>query len=893
MATAKQVSVLEEILKWSADRPAWQRDALRRLVQNGGLTGEDVQLLTLSCKAQHSLAPAVATEPLSADHIPTRPVAGRTVTLSGIRDVRNANALAPKQTLKFGGTGLTIVYGDNGSGKSGYARILKRACRARARGETILPNVFGTPTNEPAQATLLYRVEGSDKPPFEWRDNRSGSSELSAVSFFDAECAAVQVKDPNDLAFTPFGLDVFEKLAAACKSIKAALDQEKKVLDTAKPAALRLPKAKPNTLAAKLCAGLTGSSCIEQTRTQAFLSPEDTKRLAHVRSLRDDDPQKAISALRAQQQRLAQLLELVSSLLGVLNNGDTSTFREATSAAQTTAEAAKLAAARSFPEEPLNGVGTDVWKSLWESARRYSEQAANLGKPFPVPDGGERCVLCQQELDETAAARLLRFEAFVADDTQKKTEEATRRVQALFRSLSGLRISPRVYRHTLSDIEDYSTEAVTEARRFFITAWLLRRQVLNGIGSTNWSEPAAALSQDPTSALETVAAEIGARIVEVQNSKSATERAKLMSELDELEGREWLATVLDDVGAEIERLQKLDRLQLCMKDTDTSAITSKGGTLTDEVVTNALRDRFAEEIARLEMGHARVELVAAGGKYGAKRYQVQLIAAPGAGVHRVLSEGEHRCIAIAGFLAELATSNDRSALVFDDPVSSLDHRHRDTVAKRLVEEAQERQVIVFTHDVVFAFKLDKWASSNHVEPYQQSVNRNLSQPGFCSPDAPLRVKAVRLSIVHLRTRAKQITELYAAGKVPDYEEQARSLFGRIRETWEQAVAEALSPVMNRFERDVDTKKLRALTVLTDEDCDIVDAQRAICARYQHNESGAVNEPMGEPEQIMSALDALQKWTDSVFQKQRAVEQGKQSIVKPTVLGPGAVAEALQ
>jgi hypothetical protein len=150
MATAKQVSVLEEILKWSADRPAWQRDALRRLVQDGGLTDEDVQLLTLSCKAQHSLAPALATEPLSADHIPTGPVAGRTVTLSGIRDVRNANALAPKQTLKFGGTGLTIVYGDNGSGKSGYARILKRACRARARGETILPNVFGTPTNEPA-----------------------------------------------------------------------------------------------------------------------------------------------------------------------------------------------------------------------------------------------------------------------------------------------------------------------------------------------------------------------------------------------------------------------------------------------------------------------------------------------------------------------------------------------------------------------------------------------------------------------------------------------------------------------------------------------------------------------------------------------------------------------
>ena len=45
--------------------------------------------------------------------------------------------------------------------------------------------------------------------------------------------------------------------------------------------------------------------------------------------------------------------------------------------------------------------------------------------------------------------------------------------------------------------------------------------------------------------------------------------------------------------------------------------------------------------------------------------------------------------------------------VFDDPVSSLDHRHRDRVAERLAEEGKTRQVVVFTHDMAFLLLLDE------------------------------------------------------------------------------------------------------------------------------------------------------------------------------------------
>lgn len=39
------MTVLQEILEWSQDRPAWQRDALRRLVLYGELSDDDLRAL--------------------------------------------------------------------------------------------------------------------------------------------------------------------------------------------------------------------------------------------------------------------------------------------------------------------------------------------------------------------------------------------------------------------------------------------------------------------------------------------------------------------------------------------------------------------------------------------------------------------------------------------------------------------------------------------------------------------------------------------------------------------------------------------------------------------------------------------------------------------------------
>src|SRR3546814_19562910 len=71
----------------------------------------------------------------------------------------------------------------------------------------------------------------------------------------------------------------------------------------------------------------------------------------------------------------------------------------------------------------IRGVGGETWRALGEAARRYSEQTAYPGAPFP-PTGDEACVLCHQALHEDAKDRLGSFEAFVRADAESQAARA-------------------------------------------------------------------------------------------------------------------------------------------------------------------------------------------------------------------------------------------------------------------------------------------------------------------------------------------------------------------------------------------------------------------------------------------------------------------------------------
>lgn len=86
------MNVLEELLTWSQERPTWQRDALRRLVQNGDLSHDDLHALTETCKSAHGLAGEQDIAPLAKAHVPEAASGTAPVSLDSILHHRGVNS---------------------------------------------------------------------------------------------------------------------------------------------------------------------------------------------------------------------------------------------------------------------------------------------------------------------------------------------------------------------------------------------------------------------------------------------------------------------------------------------------------------------------------------------------------------------------------------------------------------------------------------------------------------------------------------------------------------------------------------------------------------------------------------------------------------------------------
>jgi hypothetical protein len=825
VAKIKHSGVWQDLVTWSSDLPLWQRDALRRIVEKSVLNDADIIELTLLCKAGLGLTldNPVTSRPLASEHVPSGPSPEVAVSLRSISEPENVNALDKTQELTFGVKGVTVIFGYNGSGKSGYGRILRRACRARSTGTAILPNVLQVSTGGPASAVLTFALGDRDQPLEQWVDGQRSVPALGAVSFFDAQCALVHVREKNDVAFMPSGLDVLPKLGAACKEVQKKIDLERKSLESIRPKFLQSAQATGTTGVAQFLKKLSPATSIEELELLASLNDTERDRLKQLPVLLANDPKKRAVELQNRIQKIKSLVDSLGKSATALSDAAISQLRTLVADAARKRTVAETAARVSFADDPLSGIGEDVWRELWQSARLYSA-VAYPEQSFPVVDrDGAACVLCQQPLqNETAKDRLRRFEKFVSDDTAQQAGEAAKAVEKALTNLNALTLDGEALKQQLDEIATVDAELDVQVRGS-VTALAGRRLAIrNANDSGNWEFQLDGALVDVASPLNALNVRLTGDLTEIQRSANEEERKRLEGELANLRAREWLASVLGDVKDHLTRLADIRDLDRCIEDTKTNKVTTKSKALAKEYVTDQLRDAFATEIRKLEQGVRRlnVELAAASGEYGSSFYRIQLVGAHKADIGNVVSEGEHQCIALAGFLAELATEQGRSAIVFDDPVTSLDHLWRGCFAQRLVSEAATRQVIIFTHDIVFLHDLIEGAERNGVPLELRRVQPSRDQCGLVSDGLPWIAQKTLQRIDELEKKVREAKIAYDAHDDDGYERCISNVYGDLRATVERAVEEhVFRGVILRHRDYISLGNLTKVTVTTVADCE--------------------------------------------------------------------------
>lgn len=862
---ATNMNVLQEIFTWSKDRPAWQRDALRRLVLNGELTEQDSRELADICKGDYGLAEKKDAAPLTKEHVPAGRSATSAVSLESIFHHKGVNALAEDQTLKFG-SGLTIVYGDNGAGKTGYTRILKRACQARGR-EEILGNVVSGTAPPKLDVAIKYKV-GTDPTPRAWTGGDPDEF-VSRVSVFDTHCATVYLNDKTNVAFLPFGLDLFDKLVKACKVVRALLDADLRALNSNALTAI-VATIPEGTAAARLVNGITALTKPEGVLAVTRLSDEEEKKRVFLeltlKDLQANDPEKFFKQLTVRAGRVRTLIEHLEALeSGLGEKAATDLFNIRADGRRKNEEAKRLREA-TFPEGVLAGTGGDDWKVMWESARLFSEQQAYPDKSFPFVDGGAKCLLCQQDLEQAAAHRLKQFQEFVMSTTERELRQLREEFTKRRNAFSTLTTKTDAIAETLAELR-LEYEAVADRIDAAIAQNEERRATVLSALRDNIDLAAdcrvlAVASKDA----QGIAQDIDARIKSLRDPEAEAKRKAMETELRELNARVLLGKHEQTILDEIECKTKIAAFSQCVEETKPTAITVKGSAVTKAVVSKRLKSRFREELINLDFTHVEVELKEAGGSEGVFYHKLALARAPGVVLPKVVSEGEQRCLSIAAFFAELSSADDLSGIVFDDPVSSLDVRWRRAVAARLVQESKARQVIVFTHDVVFLLALHQAAKDMSVVPHDQHVRYTSKGAGVCVDELPWAAMAVRKRIGHVRNEWQSADKLYRDGHQEQYEKEAKNLYGLLREAWERGLEEVLlGGVVERFRPGVQTQQIIAIADITEEDCKVVEKGMSKCSAWLrgHDQSAAAPAPVPKPAELKADIDELEVWVKAI------------------------------
>ena len=423
-------NIFQELQNWSKQLENWQRFSLLHLLRDSRIDEDNIETIYEEFKIDKGLSQSLddmKMYELESSFVPQVVKQLKPLILQEICNAKGVNAVVEGQKLKFGPK-LTVIYGPNASGKSGYARILKGACFTRSEDTEILGNIHSdTDIQQQASATCVFAdastvdfLEGEICPQL--RDN---------FAVFDSSCIRIYTDTKKDFNVSPYGFDVFPGLVKITLMIRDLLREEEKER-TPDIDAFKIEDS--SSRIAQILNNLNADTKIEGlTKLKEFGDAEEkkVKEISHqIEEVLKKDPTDLIKQKEGYIRDIAKLASKIGDIdrdLGIeiakqvessiIEVGKLRGIADAASAAQ-------------FGKEPVQPIGTQAWRALIETAIAYNDEAYP-GLGFPANTSDVRCVLCQQFLSEEARDRLSRFFAFVRSDAEKNLKTAKKKLDSL------------------------------------------------------------------------------------------------------------------------------------------------------------------------------------------------------------------------------------------------------------------------------------------------------------------------------------------------------------------------------------------------------------------------------------------------------------------------------
>ena len=892
MSKAQNMTIddaLQQIVDWSTRRPRWMSAALIALTAGAA---DDTEIARLA-----DLAVAECSGDVSQPFVTLRDLRGAvsalpTVKLRFVENVNNVNRLASGEKLEFATDGLSVVYGSNGSGKSGYTRIFKQVCRVRGAAPPILPNVYASAAL-PASADIGTNVGGTDVIE-NWTSGSAASPDFKHINVFDSAAASASVKDAAAAPFVPYPVRLLESLGSVIGRVRVELDERIATAADQRPviAALSQPSEFDHLVARvgldmtkedlELSVGLTKE---EELELKGLV--DDAAKIAEADVISESvSISRQLDGLEAFADSWAAVAALLDAEAIEASDSFGSRMRDARKAAD--------ASVLLLSGNSLEGIGTEQWKALWEKARQYSNEHAYPDQVFPHVAAGAVCVLCEQPLSSQAANRFTDLESFVNDSSQAAYSALKEEFADWLSESSEVLAAPslEVPQEIARLAEKLNVELVDLVKSSLREA----QDVLDAHAVTRKGEVAAGRARPEPQGEEVLAVQnwdgrLALDAVEEIRNHLASRQKNLADSQDQEKlltdaTRQALLTERKGIAAASDDLTKHESLNAsisaCTKakaTCSTNATTDLSGKLSEGLITDALRDGLAREL--MQLGADRLSVSVAQETVKTKSsFRLKLTTSSGvAVVGDVLSEGELRVLALAAFFMEIKLTGGASAIVFDDPVSSLDHQYRERVAKRLAAESVKRQVIVFTHDLVFLDELAGAARQLGSTPSISAIKSTAAGTGVASLDLPAAGGSFDTQLKHIDAAIAAAKSIWLEDDAEKWAPVSRRIAGDLRTAWERGVEEVLLfKTVSRFRASVMTLKLREVHVEDHLWKELESAMTELSGKGPHDAATAQQSPPLAHHELSAGLDRIRAWRTAVSASRKTTVARRESLL---------------
>lgn len=215
--------IRNEIVEWVKLQPYWSQVIADLLLRGEKLNDESLNKIYIIFKQELKLLKQpLEKEKLEFLNISEGSENSVKMRWKSVSNISGVNALKNGESLSIGKQ-VTVVYGENGSGKSGYSRLLNNSFVSRG-DKNILANIFEKQTLNPSATFQFEDVNGNTVNKL-FPDDRN-SILFNTVSVFDTVSAINDLTKETELAFVPMEFHFFEEFTEAFLAIKRKLENE-------------------------------------------------------------------------------------------------------------------------------------------------------------------------------------------------------------------------------------------------------------------------------------------------------------------------------------------------------------------------------------------------------------------------------------------------------------------------------------------------------------------------------------------------------------------------------------------------------------------------------------------------------------------------------------------